>query len=58
MLLPISIAARIAPTLAQSITPAADGTGTVVTPTGNQIDISGGTQAGTNLFQSFQEFSL
>jgi filamentous hemagglutinin family protein len=44
---------------AQSITPAADGTGTIVSsPQANQIDISGGTQSGNNLFQSFQQFGL
>ncbi|MEQ8466029.1 filamentous hemagglutinin N-terminal domain-containing protein, partial [Coleofasciculus sp. E1-EBD-02] len=46
--------------LAQSITPAADGTGTIVTPDGNRIDISGGSLSadGKNLFQSFQQFGL
>jgi hypothetical protein len=34
------------PVLAQSITPAADGTGTIVTPDGNRIDISGGSLSG------------
>jgi filamentous hemagglutinin family protein len=43
---------------AQSITPAADGTGTIVTPTGNHFDIRGGTQSGANLFHSFQKFGL
>jgi len=47
-----------APTIAQSITPALDGTGTIVTPAGNQFNISGGTQAGANLYQSFQQFGL
>lgn len=47
--------------LAQSITPAADGTGTQVTsPVSqpNQFDISGGTQSGGNLFHSFGQFGL
>lgn len=44
--------------LAQSIAPAADGTGTVVNQFGNRLDISGGTQAGSNLYQSFQRFGL
>lgn len=45
---------------AQSITPAADGTGTVVTPQGNQLDISGGSLSrdGVNLFHSFTKFDL
>nr|WP_254721643.1 CHAT domain-containing protein [Kovacikia minuta] len=43
---------------AQSIIPATDGTNTRVTPTGNRFDISGGTQAGANLFHSFQQFGL
>ena len=45
---------------AQSITPAVDGTNTIVTPNGNRLDITGGTrsQDGSNLFQSFQQFGL
>src|SRR5919202_399990 len=45
---------------AQSIVPAADGTGTVVTPTGNKIDITGGqlSSDGANLFHSFSQFNL
>ncbi|NEO87811.1 MAG: CHAT domain-containing protein [Spirulina sp. SIO3F2] len=42
----------------QSITPAADGTGTLVTVAGQTYHIEGGTQAGTNLFHSFQAFGL
>ncbi|BAZ23184.1 filamentous hemagglutinin family outer membrane protein [Kalymmatonema gypsitolerans NIES-4073] len=30
----------------------------IVTPSGNIINITGGTQAGTNLFHSFQQFSV
>lgn len=46
------------PVLAQIITPANDGTGTIVTQDGNRFDITGGTQAGANLFQSFAQFGL
>ncbi|MGB0560810.1 MAG: CHAT domain-containing protein [Spirulinaceae cyanobacterium] len=46
------------PTLAQSITAAPDGTGTLVTLNGNTYHIQGGTQAGANLFHSFQDFGL
>jgi filamentous hemagglutinin family protein len=50
----------MSPVQAQSITEAADGTGTVVTIDGNQYDISGGSLSGdgANLFHSFQEFGL
>jgi len=45
---------------AQAIAPASDGTGTVVTQTGNQSTITGGTFStnGSNLFHSFQQFGL
>ncbi|NEO85775.1 MAG: DUF4347 domain-containing protein [Spirulina sp. SIO3F2] len=43
---------------AQSITAAPDGTGTTITHNGNTYAIGGGTQAGANLFHSFQEFGL
>ncbi|WP_155897956.1 CHAT domain-containing protein [Allocoleopsis franciscana] len=45
---------------AQSIVPASDGTGTIVTPNNNpqQFDIQGGTQSGANLFHSFSQFGL
>ncbi|MEM8639316.1 MAG: CHAT domain-containing protein [Cyanobacteria bacterium P01_G01_bin.54] len=46
------------PVWAQSITAAPDGTGTIITIDGNRYNIQGGTQAGTNLFHSFQEFGL
>jgi filamentous hemagglutinin family protein len=46
------------PVTAQSITAAQDGTNTVVLPNGQQFDITGGTQAGANLFHSFQQFGL
>lgn len=45
---------------AQAITaePSPNDIGTVVTPNGNQFDITGGTQSGANLFHSFQTFGL
>ncbi|NER48462.1 MAG: CHAT domain-containing protein [Symploca sp. SIO1A3] len=44
----------------QSLTPAADGTGTIITPNGNQFQIRGGSLSsdGTNLFHSFEQFGL
>ncbi|MDY6784627.1 MAG: CHAT domain-containing protein [Cyanobacteriota bacterium] len=44
----------------QNIAPAPDGTGTVVTPNGNQLDITGGTLSGNgaNLFHSFAQFGV
>jgi len=45
--------------LAQAITPANDGTGTVVTqPDNNTFNITGGTSAGANLFHSFEQLGL
>lgn len=45
---------------AQPIVPAADGTGTAVTRTGNRYDITGGSLSGdgANLFHSFGQFGL
>jgi filamentous hemagglutinin family protein len=45
---------------AQPIVPAADGTGSVVTPQDNRFDITGGTTSadGANLFHSFTQFGL
>jgi filamentous hemagglutinin family protein len=43
---------------AQPITTATDGTNTVVLQNGQRFDIAGGTQAGVNLFHSFQQFGL
>ncbi|MEO0948418.1 MAG: hypothetical protein AAFY11_09810, partial [Cyanobacteria bacterium J06641_5] len=41
-----------------NIVPAADGTGTTVTPNGDRLDIEGGTTSsdGANLFHSFSQF--
>ncbi|MGI0486447.1 CHAT domain-containing protein [Pantanalinema rosaneae CENA516] len=46
--------------IAQSITTAPDGTGTITTPLGNQINITGGqlSRDGANLFHSFERFGL
>ncbi|AFZ24102.1 hypothetical protein Cylst_1845 [Cylindrospermum stagnale PCC 7417] len=56
----LAVSAIISPVQAQSITPAADGTNTTVTPNGNQLDINGGSLSGdgANLFHSFQKFGL
>jgi filamentous hemagglutinin family protein len=45
---------------AQPIVPAPDRTGTIVTPDGDRINITGGqtSRDGTNLFHSFQQFGL
>jgi len=62
LLAALSVVGAIAqqPAQSQSIAPAADGTGTLVTPDGNRIDISGGHLSGdgANLFHSFTEFGL
>ncbi|NEO88477.1 MAG: filamentous hemagglutinin N-terminal domain-containing protein [Spirulina sp. SIO3F2] len=55
----LSVLCCFAPSaFAQSITAAPDGTGTVINQNGTVYDITGGTTAGTNLFHSFQQFSL
>jgi filamentous hemagglutinin family protein len=48
------------PVTANPITPASDGTNTIVTPDGNRFDIHGGTLSGdgANLFHSFQQLGL
>jgi len=59
-IMPLTGVVAIAPAQAQPITPAVDGTGTIVTPGGNRFDIEGGTLSkdGANLFHSFQQFGL
>ncbi|MFN6453839.1 MAG: CHAT domain-containing protein [Nostoc sp. EfeVER01] len=56
------IASLVNPKLAQAqqIVPANDGTGTIVTPNGNRLNITGGTTSGdnANLFHSFQQFGI
>ncbi|MDB9528330.1 hypothetical protein PN498_20225, partial [Oscillatoria sp. CS-180] len=48
------------PAWADGITPAADGTGTQVTPNGSDYAITGGTSSADaqNLFHSFEAFNL
>lgn len=55
-----AIANPLQPVQAQSITPAADGTGTIVTPDGNRLNISGGALSKDkgNLFHSFEQLGL
>ncbi|MEQ8754565.1 MAG: CHAT domain-containing protein [Coleofasciculus sp. G1-WW12-02] len=50
----------IKPVEAQPIPSADDGTGTIVTPSGNRFDITGGSlsEDGANLFHSFEQFGL
>jgi filamentous hemagglutinin family protein len=56
----IALLHTTSPALAQTITSAPDGTGTIVTPDGNRFDIHGGTRSrdGANLFHSFNEFGI
>ena len=58
--LPLAGTIGTAQVKAQSIVPAADGTNTIVTPTGNSLDITGGQRSGdgTNLFHSFLQFGV
>ncbi|MGL5065443.1 MAG: beta strand repeat-containing protein, partial [Microcoleus sp.] len=53
---------QLGPASAQTpqIVPAADGTGTLVVPDGNRLDITGGKTSsnGANLFHSFQQFGI
>jgi filamentous hemagglutinin family protein len=48
------------PAMSQSVRPARDGTGTVVRPRGDRLNISGGQRSrdGANLFHSFDRFGL
>ncbi len=57
ILLPLLLTFGTKSAIAQ-ITPAKDGTGTVVQTQNNQLNISGGTQAGNNQFHSFQQFGV
>jgi filamentous hemagglutinin family protein len=57
VLLPILLTFGAKGAIAQ-ITPANDGTGTIVNTQNNQLNISGGTQAGSNQFHSFQQFRV
>ncbi|MFW6358033.1 MAG: glycosyltransferase, partial [Chroococcales cyanobacterium] len=56
----VAIAFSFEPAIAQSITPASDGTNTQVIQDGTQFNIQGGTLSsdGNNLFHSFQQFGL
>ncbi|GFZ90373.1 CHAT domain-containing protein [Okeania sp. KiyG1] len=58
LLMPLLAIVVATPAKAQPITPANDGTGTTVTPQGNQFNIQGGTKSGANLFHSFDQFNL
>ncbi|MGC1395002.1 MAG: CHAT domain-containing protein [Coleofasciculaceae cyanobacterium] len=62
LMVPVAVASfePIQPAFAQTITPATDGTNTIVIQNGNRFQINGGTLSGdgTNLFQSFQQFGL
>ena len=60
VVLPLTANIAVKSVQAQSITPATDGTGTIVTPNGNQFNIEGGSlsQDGANLFHSFEKFGL
>ncbi|MEW6494954.1 MAG: filamentous hemagglutinin N-terminal domain-containing protein, partial [Cyanobacteriota bacterium] len=59
-LIPLTVPLAAIPAIANPITPASDGTGTLVTPNANRFDINGGSlsQDGANLFHSFQQFNL
>ena len=54
----LGLATLCSPLLAQSITTTPDGTGTIIQHNGNTYTITGGTQAGANLFHTFTELGL
>ncbi|NJN88496.1 MAG: filamentous hemagglutinin N-terminal domain-containing protein, partial [Leptolyngbyaceae cyanobacterium SL_7_1] len=59
LLTTLTTSALVSPALAQSIAPANDGTGTVVTRHGSRYDISGGQRpTPQHLFHSFESFGL
>ncbi|MGD1701597.1 filamentous hemagglutinin N-terminal domain-containing protein [Dapis sp. BLCC M229] len=58
LLMSLLTIAAASPANSQPITPANDGTGTTVTPQGNQFNIEGGTRSGGNLFHSFDQFNV
>ncbi len=57
ILLPLLLTFGTKSAIAQ-ITPSTDGIGTIVQTQNNQLNISGGTQAGRNQFHSFQQFGV
>ncbi|NER49744.1 MAG: filamentous hemagglutinin N-terminal domain-containing protein [Symploca sp. SIO1A3] len=59
-ILPIYCILAPSQTKAQSIIPAPDGTGTITTTNGDQVDITGGSLSGngSNLFHSFHQFGI
>ncbi|MEO8890326.1 MAG: filamentous hemagglutinin N-terminal domain-containing protein, partial [Coleofasciculaceae cyanobacterium] len=61
-MVPVAVASfePVQSAFAQTITPATDGTNTIVIQNGDRILINGGTLSGdgANLFQSFQQFGL
>ena len=60
LVVPLTTIMTVKSVRAQSITPATDGTNTIVTPEGNKLNIEGGSLSGdgANLFHSFEKFGL
>ncbi|MGD1808506.1 CHAT domain-containing protein [Dapis sp. BLCC M126] len=58
LLMSLLAIAAATPAKSQPITPANDGTGTTLTPQGNEFNIEGGTHSGANLFHSFEQFNV
>lgn len=58
LMLPLLLGVACPAALAQISVPVGDHTGTIVNQNGNTFDITGGTQAGANLFHSLQQFGL